>query len=436
MESVKEISNWGLYPKVVCTVFEEKLNEKTSNFVQNNIKLIARGNGRCYGDSALSKHIVSTLKWNKILFFDIENGIFEAEAGVLLSDILSVIVPHKWFLPVTPGTKFISLGGALAADIHGKNHHVEGCFSKHVLSFSLMNENGEINEITEASNTELFWKTVGGMGLTGIITRVKFRLKPIETVYINQLSIKAKNLDEIIDLFEQNAHYTYSVAWIDCLQTGKNIGRSILMLGEHCAENELPSSLKESQLMLKDKPLANLPFYFPAFALSSLSIKAFNLLFYNKQLSKMQKSIVHYEPYFYPLDKLHNWNRMYGKSGFTQYQFVIPKANAKTNLSNILSKIAESGEGSFLAVLKLFGNAETLSPMSFPMEGYTLALDFKINENVFKLLDELDILVQKAGGRLYLAKDVRMQHDFYTKTYPKYLKSNHFSSVQSERLGV
>ncbi|MFN3403248.1 MAG: FAD-dependent oxidoreductase [Cytophagaceae bacterium] len=445
MSSKTIVSNWGNYPRLECGFFEPSNQDLLCSKVDQLPSVIARGNGRCYGDSALGENIISTLKLNKILSFDLNLGIITCQAGVLLSDILEVTVPKGFFLPVTPGTKFITVGGALASDIHGKNHHSEGCFSDHVHSFDLLLSNGKVVSCSKESTPDLFWLTAGGMGLTGIILSVTFKLKPIETAYIRQESIKAKNLQEIMELFEESENWTYTVSWIDCLAKGKHIGKSIMMRGEHASRAELGKI--SDPLVLKKKLKLNVPIELPDFTLNSFSVNAFNFLFYNKQQKRFIKNFPGYDSFFYPLDSIDNWNRIYGKSGFTQYQFVIPKEASKEGLTKILNKIAESGEGSFLAVLKLFGKANSDAILSFPFEGYTLALDFRINKKVFALLDELDKIVFDYGGRLYLTKDVRMSPEFFEKTYgdkkqeflaklKKAVPDNKFNSVQSIRLGL
>lgn len=218
---IQKVTNWGNFPVVEKEIKSEDSLSKIKNFVRENNEVIARGNGRCYGDSSLSEHIFSTKRLNKFISFDRLNGIIECESGVLLSDVLEVVVPQGYFLYVTPGTKFVSIGGAIASDVHGKNHHAEGCFSEYVLEFSLLNENGEVLLCSRSENSDKFWATIGGMGLTGIILSAKFKLKNIETAYIRQESIKAENLDEIFQLFDESEDWTYNVAWIDCLQKEK-----------------------------------------------------------------------------------------------------------------------------------------------------------------------------------------------------------------------
>lgn len=430
---VQRVTNWGNYPIVEKEMRSEDSLSGIRNFIQNNNELIARGNGRCYGDASLAEHIFSTKRLNKFISFDRLNGIIECESGVLLSDILEITVPQGYFLYVTPGTKFISVGGAIASDVHGKNHHAEGCFSEYVLEFDLMTENGTVLKCSREENQDKFWASIGGMGLTGIILSAKIKLKNIETAYIRQESIKAANLDEIFKLFDESEDWTYNVAWIDCLQKDpKHIGRSILMRGEHALKAELPKSLQQNALRLKKKFMPTVPFYFPGFVLNNLSVKLFNLLYWSKQQKKEVHNFIDYETFFYPLDAVNDWNKIYGKGGFIQYQMVIPKDRGREGMEKILKTIAESGNGSFLAVLKLFGKNNPQAYNSFPMEGYTLALDFKVNSKLKKLVDKLDDIVEEFGGRIYLTKD-SMSRPSLTN-YLQNVSSPKFVSMQHKRI--
>lgn len=439
----KTIANWSNYPVMETEEQTFTFEEQLAETLLHSDGVIARGNGRCYGDASLARHIVSTLKFDKILSFDTEKGILECQSGLTLDKILEVIVPKGWFLPVTPGTKFITVGGAIASDVHGKNHHVDGCFSRHVLEMDVVVASGETITCSADLNSDLFWATCGGMGLTGIISRAKFDLKKIETSYIKQKQIKAKNLEEVIQLFEDYKHYTYSVAWIDCLKKGENFGRSILILGEHAKTSELDEQKKKNPLALPKKMKINFPLNLPSFALNQFTVKVFNFLFYGKNFKKEINNIVSYEPFFYPLDVIHNWNRMYGKPGFVQYQFVLP-LESKQGLVAIMKKINERNMGSFLTVLKVFGKQDDL--ISFPKEGYTLALDFPVRNGLFEFLDELDKIVLDYGGRLYLSKDARMKSEMFWSGYanaPKFLdivkKYNpnfKFNSIQADRLSI
>lgn len=428
----QKVTNWGNFPVVEKEMRSEDSFKKIKEFVLNHNEIIARGNGRCYGDASLGESIFSTKKLNKFINFDRLNGVIECESGVLLSDVLEIAVPQGYFLYVTPGTKFVSVGGAIASDVHGKNHHAEGCFSEYVIEFKLMTESGEIITCSREENSEKFWATIGGMGLTGIILTAKFKLKNIESAYIRQESIKAENLDEIFKLFDESENWTYTVAWIDCLQKGKNIGRSILMRGEHAFQHELPQKFSKTPLRLKKKLSPTVPFYFPGFVLNAFTVKVFNWLYYKKQSKKEVKNFIDYETFFYPLDAINDWNKIYGKSGFIQYQMVIPKEAGKEGMKRILETIAKSGNGSFLAVLKLFGKHNPEAYNSFPVEGYTLALDFKVNSKLKKLVDQLDAIVQEFGGRIYLTKD-SMSRSSLTN-YLKNIQNPKFVSLQHKRI--
>jgi decaprenylphospho-beta-D-ribofuranose 2-oxidase len=437
----KKIASWGNFPVMESNEKGFTFTDELQQMVAANHKIIARGNGRCYGDASLATNTISTLKYDKALSFDITLGIFECQSGMLLSDILEIIVPKGWFLPVTPGTKFITVGGAVSSDVHGKNHHIDGSFSNHITEMDVLLANGNIITCTPSQHSDLFEATCGGMGLTGIITRVTFRLKKIETSFIRQKQVKANNLEHVIQLFEEYKDYTYSVAWIDCLQKGKDFGRSILMLGEHANINDLSEAQKKEPLQLPKKKQITFPFNMPSWVLNTFTVKAFNLLYYGKNIKKEINNVVSYEPFFYPLDAILHWNRGYGRKGFIQYQFVLP-LHAKQGLIEILQRISDAGLGSFLAVLKVFGKQDSL--ISFPMEGYTLALDFPVRDGLFDFCDELDQVVLKHGGRLYMSKDARMKPEVLAAGYPaldtfktivkKYDPEHKFLSTQSERL--
>lgn len=439
-----KISNWGNYPVIDAEYKSFYTEAELKTLLKESDECIARGLGRCYGDSALSSTIIGTTHFNHMLSFDEATGLLECEAGVSLEEILDVFVPRGWFLPVTPGTKFVTVGGAIASDVHGKNHHISGSISNQIVSMDVMTSDGKVHTCTQRKNKKLFWATCGGMGLTGVILRASFHLIPVESAYIRQETIKAKNLDAIMDIFEESVDWTYSVAWIDCLASGENQGRSIMMRGEHAKLDELEGEKKEAPLALPEKRKLNIPFNFPSFALNTWSVKAFNELYYRKAPSEKTEAIIGYDSFFYPLDAIHNWNRIYGQRGFTQYQFVLPKEHSKEGLKRILDVIAASGQGSFLAVLKLFGKQDDL--LSFPKEGYTLALDFPITPTLFDLFKELDRLVLEHGGRLYLTKDVRMDAAMMEAGYEKleeFKKSREeldkrslFHSLQSKRVGL
>jgi len=435
---VAECSAWGLYPKVECKKKGFRTIDSLREILQSEdiIPYIPYGNGRSYGDSALSHTIIETQSRDAFIDFDEEEGLLCVEAGVLLADILEHFVPKGWFLKVTPGTKLITVGGALASDVHGKNHHIEGCFSSCVESFDLMLHSGEVVTCTKEETPELWQATCGGMGLTGVILRVNLFLKPISSSTILQTTIKTSNLQETFEAFESYEKSSYSVAWIDCLATGESIGKSLLMVGEFEENGSCHYQRKKEK---------SIPFMFPSFALNKWSVKAFNWLYYNRIKERVSSQQVDIDTFFYPLDAIGHWNRIYGKSGFTQYQFILPKAESYEGLREILETIAASGKGSFLAVLKLYGPANE-NWLSFPMEGYSLALDFKIEPGVFTLLDRLDEIVIRYGGRIYLTKDVRVTQETFEKGYPMIDRFRDFrkregmkgiiDSYQSQRVGI
>ena len=438
MKPFQRIHGWGRYPIIDAEVNAPLVVSWVKSAVERcgTDGMIARGLGRSYGDSSLAKYVIDTRYLNHLLDFDKNTGIVTCNAGISLADILEVFVPLGWFLPVTPGTKHITVGGAVASDVHGKNHHVCGCFCDFVEYIELLVSPDNVLLCSKTSHSELFHATCGGMGLTGIILSVSFRLKPVSSAYIEQKTIKATNLSEALGLFEQNYGSTYSVAWIDCLATGLSLGRSLLMIGEHAQDHTLASP--------QQYPVS-IPVEMPSSLLNRFSIQLFNTLYYNRITKKEVTNRVHYEPFFYPLDGIQQWNRLYGKNGFTQYQFVIPKEAGQEGMTKIVKEIAASGKGSFLAVLKVFGRQND-NFLSFPLAGYTLALDFKIEKGLFPLLDRLDAMVLDYGGRIYLTKDVRMSEHTFKQSYLRWEQfqaireqngtKGIFASYQSRRLGL
>lgn len=436
----KPLTSWGHYPVVKCNEESFVFTGQLEKLVGGNADFIPRGNGRSYGDSALGKRALTTLKFDKILSFDTVNGIFECQPGITLSDVLEVIVPQGWFLRVTPGTKLITVGGAVGSNVHGKNHRTEGSFSRHIVDMDVRLASNEVITCSSTENTDLFEATCGGMGLTGMVTRVKFRLKKIETSYIRQKQIKAENFDELLSLFDKYRHHSYAVAWIDCLKTGRNFGQGILTVGEHAVLGDLNEEQRKEPFKLPSNKKLNFPFTFPSWVLNTFTVKAFNFLYYLKNYKKEIDSVVLYDPVFYTLDAINNWNRMYGKAGFVQYQFVLP-LEAKEGLAEILNRIGQKGMGSFLTVLKVLGKQESM--ISFCREGYTLALDFPLRNGVLEFLNELDEIVLKYGGRIYLTKDARMKPamlanypelDKFKAIIKKYDPEGRIRSAQSDRL--
>jgi len=431
-----KINGWGRYPSVDADIFLPQNFADIAQFMQTSATCIPRGLGRSYGDSANHSTVIQSSYLDHYLAFDRITGILTCEAGVSIRTILDMVVPLGWFLPVTSGTSYVTMGGAIASDIHGKNHHSSGTFSEHVLSFDLMLASGEMVTVSRQHLPELFQATCGGMGLTGMILSVTLQLKSIGSGYILQDTYRFSSLEEVCEQFEMNQAATYSVAWIDCLAKGSQLGRSLLMLGEHDTNQEFP---------LPKKKVLNIPMDIATGILNSYSIKAFNFLYYNKSRLQKPHSRLPYTSYFYPLDAISNWNRLYGKNGFVQYQFVIPKESGVTNLRKILTQIVASGKGSFLAVLKKFGKANT-NYLSFPMEGFTLALDFQMSLSTLELVKKLDEMIVAMGGKIYLTKDALMSETTFKMTYPawetfqevrsRYGAIGKFSSQQSRRLGL
>lgn len=427
---------WGRYPKHPAQLLQPHTTQDAIQLLSQAGQVLGRGFGRSYGDSALADRLISTRQLNRLHSFDAQSGLLACAAGISLAELLGVFVPRGWFLPITPGTKFVSIGGAIASDVHGKNHHLHGCFSECVDSIQLLLADGSQMQCSRSERPELFHASCGGMGLTGLIVAATLRLLRIDSAYIEQTTYKATNLEEALALFEAHSTSTYSVAWIDCLASGAALGRSLLMLGEHA---------RDDQLALPAKSKLSVPLDMPSFLLNRFSVQVFNELYYQRIRQHESKQRVSYESFFYPLDGLQQWNRLYGKQGFVQYQFVIPKAAGLQGMRAILERISASHRGSFLAVLKVFG-ASNDNLLSFPMDGYTLALDFKMEAGLLALLEELDRMVLAYGGRLYLAKDARMSEATFKQSQPnwqqfqeiraQYGALGKFASLQSRRLGL
>ncbi len=439
----KSFCGWGRYPVQECVSWRP---EKASGLLLTD-PMILRGQGRSYGDAALNENgnIVLTERVNRFLEFDADSGLLRAEAGVTLQEIVDICLPQGWFLPVTPGTKFVSLGGCIAADVHGKNHHLDGAFSSFVENISLMLADGSVLNCSAQENSDVYWATVGGMGLTGAILDVTLRLKQVETAYMGVQNVKAVDLEQAFTILsEENNDNAYSVAWIDCMARGRRLGRSVVMHGRHAGSEELSSS--DKALELKPRKSRSLPMDFPSWILNPLSISVFNAIYYRREGGKQKPFIADIDSYFYPLDSIHHWNRMYGKKGFVQYQCVLPSKSAFEGLKGILERLAGSRRSSFLAVLKRMGPGSN-GLLSFPMEGFTLALDLPLRgKDIFMLLDQLDEQVIKAGGRVYLAKDARLNRDSFNAMYPridewreikqKIDPENRFTSSMARRLGM
>jgi FAD/FMN-containing dehydrogenase len=443
MATQQQISGWGRFPKEEGQQYYYRNEEELAALVAQHPHCIARGGGRAYGDSALAPVMLNSKHFNHVRAFDRDSGLITVEAGLILAELLAAFVPQGWIVPVTPGTQFVSIGGMVASDVHGKNHHVDGSFGQHITELSLMTADGSIQQCSATDNADLFHATIGGMGLTGVVLTVSFRMLPIQSAWIRQETIRCDSLDAVMDEFEQSQHWKYTVAWIDCLSSAENLGRSVLFRGEHASRAELPIKLSEQPLKLKPKRKLNVPFNLPRGILNRWSVRAFNELYYRRAPDK-RTDFIDYQSFFYPLDAIHNWNRIYGAKGFVQYQCVIPKAESREALQKLLGLIASAGEGSFLAVLKLFGPQDGL--LSFPTEGYTLALDFPAKPSVFALLDRLDQVMLEHHGRIYLTKDARTSPHTIRQGYAElrhwqdvanlYDPQQRWQSAQSKRLAL
>ena len=392
------IANWGNYPKILAELAIPDDREDIRDQVLEQERLIARGNGKCYGDAALSPHIVSTLRLNRILHFDAEKGIVRCEAGVMLADLLEQIVPAGWFFHVTPGIKNITVGGAIASDVHGKNHPAKGCFSNWLIDFELLRADGSILRCSRNENAALFWQTCGGMGWTGIVLSAAFRLMPITSVRMRQRAVRADHLEGLFRAFEDQQQWPYAAGWVDCLTGGASAGRGVVYFADH-ETGRIPDEPFE----FPAQNTRNVPFYAPSWLLNPLSIRVHNNMLFSKANTGEQS--VSLDRYFYPLDSIRNWNRLYGRRGFIQYQFCLPEAHSFEGMRHILDTIRQSRDLPFLTVLKRHGERPAEAVHSFPIKGYSLALDFPRSRTVFALVQQLDELVWRYGGKIYLAKD-------------------------------
>ena len=445
LDKLTTLSGWGRYPRRECAVIHARAPGDASIALAAGGALIARGNGRAYGDAALG--VPGTLAMrgaNRMLGFDPASGVLVAEAGVTLAEVINTFLPRGWFPAVTPGTRFVTLGGAIAADVHGKNHHQDGSFASCVGWIDILAADGQVHRISRSENAELFGWTCGGMGLTGVILRAAIRLRPVETGWVRQRAMPAPGLASAMAVFEQSHEATYSVAWIDCLAKGRDLGRSIVMLGEHAALSELGEREAADPFVTRRKGAKTVPFDLPQLALNPLSVRAFNALYYGMGAWNAGESLIDFESYFYPLDALREWNRIYGRAGFAQFQCVLPLAASAEGLAALLKAIGRTGQGSFLAVLKRMGPQD--SPFSFPMEGYTLALDFPVRPDTAHLFAELERIAIDHGGRFYLAKDAFLSAASQRAADPRTLAfaamraktgaAGQFASALSERLAL
>ncbi|MFC5743957.1 FAD-binding oxidoreductase [Dyella tabacisoli] len=407
--------SWGRYPitrqKIVPLIDRQRELPAFNGWA------LPYGNGRSYGDSCLNPDgtLLHARGLDRYLAFDPASGLLCCEAGVTFSEILDLALAQGWFLPVTPGTRYVTVGGAIANDVHGKNHHRLGTFGHHVIRFELLRSDGSRIICVPGDANGLFEATVGGLGLTGVITWAEVQLRRVPGPWMETESIRFNALDEFFALSaESSTSHEYTVAWIDCLASGKSLGRGHFLRADH-APGEPGAKPVASSSSLR------MPLTPPWSLVNRLTLRPFNWLYYHRQRVPRRRAMTHYAPYFYPLDGIGDWNRMYGPRGFLQHQCVLPPSHARDGIAALLHEIARSGMGSFLAVLKEFGDLPSRGMLSFPRPGTTLALDFpNTGPNVFALLDRLDAVVDEAGGAVYPAKDARMSGAHFRKAFPRW----------------
>ena len=430
-----QLTGWGRYPIKRCRV----TRPESVGSLPDAASALARGYGRSYGDSALNSHgsVLLTDRLTRILDWQADSGVVTVEPGLTIGELLRFTVPRGHFLPVVPGTQFVSIGGAVAADIHGKNHHIHGSFGNHIVGMKLRDAENEVHVISPTQDPDLFWSTIGGMGLTGIIESVSIKLLPIQSEAIHVTSENTPNLEKTVErLLDSSQTDMYRVAWLDALAKGKHFGRGNILWGSH-------ADAPHRHATQKPQGKLQIPFVPAISPLNSLSIAAFNSARYRLMQRLPRESLQHYEPFFFPLDGAGGWNKLYGPSGFTQYQITLPLE--LESVAYILERLQQGHHPPYLVVLKDFGKGND-GLISFPHRAFTLAMDIPIRPGLFSLLDELDEWVLGQGGRVYLAKDVRLHRSMLAAMYPglqKWLETkrridpkNFFRSDQSIRLSL
>ena len=421
MSARRALTGWGRTSPSVATVVPATDDDAIRRVITGADRrgVVARGLGRSYGDAAQNAGgvVLDVTGRDRVLRVDVESAEVEVEAGASLDQLMRLLLPLGLFVPVTPGTRQVTVGGALAADVHGKNHHVDGSFGQHVSSIDLMVADGSVKRLTPQD--ALFWATVGGMGLTGVILRATVQMTRVESAFCIVDTERCHDLEDLLARMTEGDHrYTYSVAWIDCLAGGSALGRSVLTRGWSARRDQLPSRRRDRATEFRPHQLAVAPPVFPSGLLNRATVTAFNEAWYRKAPRERRGEVQSIASFFHPLDAVAQWNRIYGPRGFLQYQLVVP-FGAEETLRRCLELLSESGQASFLAVLKRFGAADD-GHLSFPTPGWTLALDLPVGAAVLGgLLERLDALVLGAGGRLYLAKDSRLPASAIAQMYPR-----------------
>ena len=443
------LSGWGHFPVERCEVFRPERLEELRALVRAAPRetLIARGCGRSYGDPALNAAggVVLTERLDRMLGFDPQEGVLHCEPGVTLAEILDVFVPRGFFFPVTPGTKFVSVGGAIAADVHGKNHHRSGSLAASLVDLDLLTASGEVLRCSREENADLFWATLGGMGLTGVVVDARLRLLPVQSAWMQVEQRRTRDLDATLeDMFERDARHAYAVTWIDALRGGRGMGRGVSHRADHAPLDALPASRRAEPHHLVRRPRLAVPFRLPGFTLNALTMNAFNEVVYRTHPDR--DFVLDVDGYFYPLDRVHAWNRIYGRRGAIQFQCLFPPETARRGLVDVLTRLSRGRHPSFLAVLKSCGPASG-GLLSFPAPGYTLALDLPhTGSDLLATVAALEAIVLREGGRVYLAKDACLGREGFAAMYPglsrfrevkaKVDPGARFASSQARRLGL
>jgi FAD/FMN-containing dehydrogenase len=418
------LAGWGNYPVAMSTVMRPERMTSVAGMVAAlpaGQTFVARGSGLAYGDAAINQDgfVLDTGRLDKFLSFDADAGIVRCQAGVTLEDILSVALPHGWFLAVTPGTSRATVGGCIACDVHGKNHHVAGSFGNHVRHITLLCADGEVLTCSPDERPELFWASVGGMGMTGVILEATLALQRVDSSWVMARNIVTRDLDDTLRVLAETQSATYSVAWLDGTAETKNRGRGVVMLGEHASRAEVPARASGAPLAWRPPRRARIPAGTPGVLRGTLAARMINNLIYRRYAAASAEThAVTATAYFYPLDTIQNWNRLYGAGGFIEYQAVVPDDQAAILIRSMLDALANAQQPAFFSSVKRMGTGNA-APLSFPATGTAFSFDVPARPDLFALLDSFDDKVAAAGGRVYLAKDGRCRAAVMDAFYPR-----------------